>query len=69
MPWTALRPRLEAGLWAAATTPVDAAGAAAALTAGRYTLTFALDRPRWRSSGAADPESRYHQERAADLAW
>jgi hypothetical protein len=39
------------------------------LPAGRYALRFVLNRPRWRASGATDPEQVYTQVRTLELQW
>ena len=41
----------------------------APLSAGNHTLSFTLDRDRWRASGPPDPEQHYHQQRALSVHW
>ncbi len=48
--------------------PVNAAGAALALPAGRYRFTLAIDRPRWRAA-VPDATSNYRAQATFDATW
>jgi hypothetical protein len=49
--------------------PTSGPGNLAPLGSGKFTLTFSLDRQRWRDPGNTNPESRYFQQQSLDFNW
>jgi hypothetical protein len=49
--------------------PTLSPGHLAPLRSGKFTLTFSVDRRRWRDPNASNPESRYFQQQALDFNW
>jgi hypothetical protein len=49
--------------------PSSGPGSLSPLAGGKFTLTFSINRQRWRDPSASNPESQYSQKQSVDLNW